>query len=456
MNYREALHFLESFQNISHPSPSYGEPRYQRKEYRERMKRLQYLLNLLGNPEKKIPHYIHITGTSGKGSTSTMIANILSAAGITTGLFTSPHIVSIRDRWQVHGRPMNKQDFIEIVSNLKKTLLLYTTTSYQTPTFHDLVLIIGLYYFAQKKVTWAVIEVYAGGTYDPTMIIPHKDTVIITSIGLDHTRTLGATKKDILIQKSGLINSPCQVFTTETNPKLLNVLTAVCNKRKARLTWHYSEQPNVITHQVQGIRFTYQKNEYTLPLLGIHQVKNAQLAIEVTQWIGIKPRFLTQGLQNIRLPLRLEVVAQKPLIIVDGAHNQDKLTAALDTLTTLTSSKKTTTPRYRNIHVIIGFAYRNDFVKLLKLLKKIQLTTLICTRFTKNSFLKAMDPTILSKESKKLFPHLTIKTFLDPQDALQFGIKKLHPQDLLLITGSVFLGGELRSELMKYYNTTNS
>ena len=162
------------------------------------LKRLQFFLDLIGNPEKKIPHYIHVTGTSGKGSVCAYLESILRASSKKTGLYISPHPTELTERWQINGVQMSKKEFVQIVTELKPKIDEHMRKSpYDILSFFDLTTAIALYYFAQKKVEWAIIEVGCGGRYDSTNVIPYKDVAVITNVGVSPTDILSYTQKKI-------------------------------------------------------------------------------------------------------------------------------------------------------------------------------------------------------------------------------------------------------------------
>jgi len=168
---------------------------------------MQFFLDILGNPEKDIPHYIHVAGTSGKGSVCSFLQSMLQAEGYKTGLFVSPHPTSITERWWINNKAMSEKRFIEIVEYMMEALTVYLKTSpYDPPSFFDMTTAMGLYFFAQEHVTHAVIETGCGGRFDATNVIPYKDLAVITNIGLDHTEILGKTKleAECLVEKSDL------------------------------------------------------------------------------------------------------------------------------------------------------------------------------------------------------------------------------------------------------------
>lgn len=393
------------------------------------LKRLQFFLNILGNPEKKIPHYIHVTGTSGKGSVCAYLESILRASGKKTGLYISPHPTHLTERWEINGKQMSRKEFATIVSTLKPKMDEYLRKSpYDMLSFFDLTTAIALYYFAQKKVAWAVIEVGCGGRYDSTNVIPHKDIAVITNIGLDHTDILGNTKEKIAYEKAGIISQGCSVYTMETNKRVVKIIQRECARKKALLKdTRYKSQDT--------------KKAYCLTAIGQHQIKNAALAAEVAKSLGIQKKAILSGLKNTQQPLRMEIVSRKPLIILDGAHNTDKIAT---TVASIKALKHENIKTKEKIHLIVSFSDNKDVNTMVKQLASLKPTIVACTRNTVNPFRKVADPKKIAQKFKKLLPNAHVETFIDPIDALAWSKKQTKTSGIVLATGSIFMSGELR------------
>ncbi len=419
MNFQEAYNYIISekkFPDNYRPATSPA----------QRLENFKLFLNILGNPENKIPHYIHVTGTSGKGSTCLMLASILSNSGKKVGLMTSPHLTNITERWQINNQTMTEKEFIRIVKIIKEKM------NGHRLSFFELTTAIGLLYFAEKKVDWAIIEVGCGGRYDSTNAIPHKDAAVITNIGLDHTEILGKTKTKITYEKSGIIKPGCKVFTSEKNKGLLKIINQECKKNNTPLIKTVGAK---ILHQTNnGTTFVYKNKKYRLNVLGKHQVDNATLAIATANSLNLGYAQIKNGLADVRLPVRLEIISRKPLVILDGAHNADETKATTQAIKQLKADGYIS-----RIHLLIGFS-ANKSQATIKELLKLQPATLACTRQTINPFRLAMSP----EDIRSQFTSPNIKTFNSPKQALVWSKKQLLPDDLLLITGSMFLAGELR------------
>ncbi len=437
MNFTECYNYLLSLQSL--PRKEYMKDPKHCSIY---LKRLQFFLDILGNPEKQIPHYIHVTGTSGKGSVCLMLNSILTEAKIKTGLSISPHPTCITERWQVGGKHMSKSEFVELIEFIKPKLDEYIRTSpYDMLSFFEICEAIGFLYFVNKKVEWAILEVGLGGRYDASNVIPYKDIAVITNIGLDHTNILGNDKKLIAYEKAGIIKPGCVVFTGERDKRILEVIEKECKKNKASL-----QVVKLTSEQVHKFASTRQKH------LGKHQAQNAYLASQISKHLNISKSKITMGIKKTKLPLRMEIVSKNPTIILDGAHNPDKMKTTVESIANL--KPKTYTP----IHLVVGFTADKNISKMIKQLATLKPKSITCTRYTNNPFRQPANPKDLADKFKKLLPKTKIEIFLDPQDAFNWSknqIKKTSDSrsaptgaGVLLVTGSMFLGGELKSYLV--------
>ena len=436
--------------------------------------RLQFFLNLIGNPERKIPHYIHVTGTSGKGSVTAFLHSILQASGKNVGSTYSPHPTTITERWKVGNHYMTKKEFAEIVAYLKPKLDEYVAkTPYDMLSFFEVTEAIGLLFFIRKKVRWAVMEVACGGRTDSSNIIPWKDAAIITNIGVDHIGVLGNNKAEIAYEKAGIIKRNCAVFTGEKNKQMLKIIQKECKKNKTKLYLlspiTYLRDKRYEIRDSSSTKFNYQNKNYSLPCLGRHQIKNAILCIEVAQHLGISNQAIKKGLSRVQQPLRMEIVSKKPLIILDGAHNPDKMRTTVETIGEVCKFASLQVDKYLNnnalahlhtcapVHLIVGFSADKNISKMIKQLASLKPKTIAVTRNTTNPFRKVADPQSISRQFKKLLPNSKIQIFLDPETALAWSKKYLHGEapkaktgtktgDVLLVTGSIFISGELRPQ----------
>lgn len=321
MNYQAALDYVLSFADYE---------RLSRSAVVFDIARIEALLKRLGDPHKEAKS-VHIAGTKGKGSTSAMIASVLVASGYRTGLYTSPHLLSMRERIQVDNKPISENEFASLVSRLKPEIEAVNSNGRlgELTTF-EILTALAFTYFHTKGVDFQVMETGLGGRLDATnVVIPQ--VCAITSISLDHTEVLGDDILKIAWEKAGIIKPEGTVVCGPQTPEVLGVIEGVCQERKAKLikvgeefTWQRREFNNYgQSFHLRGIKGEY---DLTIPLLGEFQLENAAIAVaalEVLAGLGasVFPDSIAAGLANVSWPGRLQILQDNPLFIVDGAHN---------------------------------------------------------------------------------------------------------------------------------------
>lgn len=337
-NYQEALEYLYGLTNYEVKSQFNYAPQF------FDLRRVDRLLDEIGNPHRRFQS-VHIAGTKGKGSTSAMLASMLKAAGHRTGLYTSPHVHSFRERIQVDDKLIPEQDFALLTDQLR-------TLAQQDPelTTFEVATALAFAYFAQTGVEIAVVEVGLGGRLDATNVISPLVS-IITKIGHDHMHILGNTLSEIAGEKAGIIKQGVPVITAPQEDAALAVIKKVCSERNAPLhevsrNWQWRST----NHSLAGQRFTvsrrnakrsvYPHSSYKglfVPLLGKHQLRNAAIAlaaVEVlrTEAIDVDETAVRAGLREVVWPARFEVLGTNPYFVVDGAHNVDSARSLAETL----------------------------------------------------------------------------------------------------------------------------
>jgi len=435
MTFEDAYNYTLSFNNL--PRTEYmNDP----KSCDIYLKRLQFFLNMLGNPEKKIPHYIHVTGTSGKGSTTSFLHSILHASGKKVGSTYSPHPTYITERWKIDNRYMSKKEFVLLVGELKPLIDKYIqTTPYDMISFFELTEVIGFLWFARNSVEWVVLEVACGGRFDSSNVIPYKDIAVITNIGLDHVGIIGNNKKEIAYEKAGIIKKGCAVFTSEKDPALVDIIQTECDTNG--VPCHTADTiPEVVNVTQQGSDIIYHNTSYHIPILGEHQIDNAILCIQIAESLHIDTKTIQQGLRTVVQPLRMEPVSMHPLIILDGAHNVDKISSTVKTVQTFQDTVE-------NIHLVLGFSADKNLEAMVHILMELQPHTVACTRNTINILRKVASPKDIQTLVQQYCPSAHTRLFLDPKDAFIWSNAQQEKQDLLLVTGSIFLSGEIRGIL---------
>ncbi len=341
MNYSEAIKFIQSFPDLERGTQGSFTPTMS-------LATMQELLALMGNPQNNRPT-IHITGSKGKGSTSTMLASILTAASFHTALFTSPHLHSYRERISFDMQPVAEKLFSDGVDTIRPFIEeVNSKGSQKIATFGILTaLFFHLVNTSKPKVDWQVVEVGLGGAKDTTNVFSQKDLAIITAISLEHTQILGNTTQAIAKEKAGIITPGCTVILApQKDPEVKHIVAERCKQLKCNfvdVAKMYELEP--IAMSTHGQEFILHGSKGTrklnTPLLGHHQINNAATAIAaaealIDRGVPITKSDIVNGLSAARLPGRFEVIqAKNSIIVLDGAHNQESAAALANTLRTI-------------------------------------------------------------------------------------------------------------------------
>ncbi len=359
------------------------------------IERIREALQLFGNPEKRLK-IIHITGTNGKGSVAAMTSKILEEAGYKVGMFTSPHLVDVRERIKIDGQDITKEDFREAFLEAKSKLL--------ELTFFELMTLMAVLHFVKKKVDYAIFEVGLGGRYDATNFGASLVSVI-TKISLDHTDILGKTIAEIASDKSGIITQGQTVVTTEENKEALEAIKEEARGKKAKL-------------------IIAKRSDYPLSLKGHFQKENAGIAAEVARSLGIGEEMIRKGLLHAKWPGRFEYLEKN--ILLDCAHNPDAIIALRKDVETL---------KYDKLVIVFAVSRNKDYNQMLRLLPKHHKLIFTQTSVTRRL---QIDDIPEGVECVKI---------REPVKALEYAKSIAGEKDLILVCGSIFLVGDLKKAL---------
>ncbi|MBU0614380.1 hypothetical protein KJ766_03825 [Patescibacteria group bacterium] len=381
------------------------------KELKLSLKRTGDFLNALGSPHEHLK-FIHITGTSGKGSVAYLSHQILHASGQSVGTYLSPHTTSYLERFQFNDKLIDPEILAKTINESIKIYEEFLASN-SPLSFFELSTCIALKAFHNAKAKWCVLEVGCGGRWDATNVIPAPAVAIITNIDKDHTEILGNSLTKIAIEKSGIIKKGSIILCGETRPSLKKVFTREAIKNDAALFFIPPPHDNVVKES-----------------LGYHQQHNAALAIRAAQEIGIDEPIIWSVINKPKmLPCRFETIQNNPQIILDGAHSGAKMHS------TVQSIKKLNSP----VHIIFGCTAQKDAMEMLKKLAPIA-KSISTTRFT-STFRKAANP----QEILKFIPaEKRGKAFLNYKDALEYTKSKIQKTDAIIVTGSLYLSGDMR------------
>ena len=394
---------------------------------------IRKILSGLGNPQNAY-NCIHVAGTNGKGSVASSLASILHKAGYKTGLYTSPHLVRFNERIQVNNRPITNKNVMASYHTIKKA-----HHGGREPTFFEFATVMAFNEFAGQNVDWAVIETGMGGRLDATNIIRPKVS-IITNISLEHRDYLGNTLEQISGEKAGIIKYRTPVITGIRQPKALAVVKNKAAEKSAPL-YRFGKDFKVRrnsagTFAYHGIEATWRHLQTGLS--GNHQVDNAALILAACETLNKKGANISldqikAGLLENRWPGRLEEVASKPRIILDGAHN---FIAARNLGRFLSRNYKD-----RKITMVIGILDDKPYNAMLKCL----LPTAHRVILTQAKINRAMKPERLEPIARKITSKVKIVTGV--KQALEHAIKTTSKKDIICVAGSLYVVGEAKEAL---------
>ena len=303
------------------------------------LERIDALLGKLGHPERSVK-YIHVTGTNGKGSTTTLIASALTAGGFKTGKFISPYILEFRERMQIDGQMIPEETLAALATRLRPIAEEFKAAGDPVTEF-ELVTVLGLCWFAEQNCDIAVLEVGLGGRLDATNIIPPPVVAVITRIDYDHTAILGDTLSAIAGEKCGIVKRGSTVISyPDQAGEALAVIRRRTEEENDPLLLPDLSQLTVLSSGLCGSRFCYRGEEYSIPLPGPHQVLNAVTALEALKALSdtrfaVSPQEIAAGFAAARFPARLELLRQSPPVLLDGAHNPNGGRALCDAVKSL-------------------------------------------------------------------------------------------------------------------------
>ncbi|MBE0518480.1 MAG: bifunctional folylpolyglutamate synthase/dihydrofolate synthase [Thermoplasmata archaeon] len=305
---------------------------------------MREFLDRIGNPHHEF-RSIHVTGTNGKGSVCTFLADVLNAHGFRVGLYTSPHLVDFRERIKVDGQDIPEEAVVRIGEELRSEMVSMAKEGTEKQlTFFEFTTGLAFRYFAEEHVDIVVAEVGMGGRLDATNVI-EPDVSVITRIGLEHTDYLGRTIPEIAFEKAGIIKRGAPVVTCERDPAILGIFGKKCDEFEVplvRIELDFSV--DCIRQTLSGTSFNYSgKGEMMgleTVLIGGYQAENAAAAIACLECLTEKGDNITEeeirkGLTNARWPGRMQIVQREPLLIFDGGHNPDGVRMAILTLEAL-------------------------------------------------------------------------------------------------------------------------
>ena len=452
--YEQAIGFLLERTNFER-TPASGNQDF-------KISRMRRLLELLGNPQDRLPS-IHIAGTKGKGSTAIMLAEILSAAGVRTALYTSPHVEAFEERIQVAGQRPTPDQIVELVQRVQVAVQqCESALSSFSPTFFEITTALAWLFFEQQCAEIVVLEVGLGGRLDSTNVCS-PIACILTTISRDHTQLLGSTLTQIAGEKAGIVKPRVPVISGVQGREAQEVIAEVCRSQQAELwqlgeEFRYEHTPNVreksdldvssfgsVTVTTPSTRWP----KMPLTLAGEHQAHNAAVAlatIDKLRQLGwrISPEAARQGMARVRWPMRIEVVARRPTVIVDAGHNWESISALGRTIEE--SFSNLASERRASRRVLIFAATKDkDVVGMVRQLLP-RFDSVILTQYLNNPRAVPVESLNRIVQSVSDRPCHVAAT---PDEAWQLARRIATPDDLICVTGSFFIAAEMRDLIFR-------
>jgi len=404
-----------------------------------KLDRMRALLRELGEPQRAY-RTIHVGGTSGKGSTSTLIAAALQRAGLRTGLHTKPHLHSMRERARIDGVALSPQEFAATL-NAMMPAIERTVATHGRPTFYETLLALAFSAFARARADVAVIEVGLGGRLDGTNVIVPV-VAAITSVGYDHTEILGETIEEIAFEKAGIAKAGVPLVVAPVPPAALAVIERCAAQAGAQIV-HVAdviaiEREPGSDGRRQALHVRSRRGDYRvlLPVLGVFQRTNAATAIavleELPEDVRPSPEAIAAGFSAVTIPGRMELISTHPAVLFDIAHNAEKAESLVASLRESFGG--------RRVHYVVAIGESKDAKRIVEILAALP-STFTFTSFTVAGR-RAIPPARLATIAQAL--GTWGRAIEDPIEALAVARRGAEIGDLVVVTGSTFVVARLR------------
>ncbi|MBB3907178.1 bifunctional folylpolyglutamate synthase/dihydrofolate synthase [Anoxybacteroides rupiense] len=406
------------------------------------LKRMEWMMDKLGHPERRVKA-VHIAGTNGKGSTLCYLRQILQEAGYSVGTFTSPYVEQFNERISVNGQPISNAELLQLAQTIEPLAEELGKTELGEPTEFEIITAMMFYYFGKVNIQdVVVIETGLGGRFDSTNII-YPLLSIITNIGYDHMHILGETLEAIAFEKAGIIKPGVPVITAVEQPEALQVIKERAAEAKAKAYILDRDFAAADFEPIEtGEQFSVETPFAQYPLLattmfGAHQVKNAALAVMAADYLRtyysfiIEESHIRSGIEQAQWLGRFERISNEPLMIIDGAHNEEGIQSLIETVKTHYADKA--------VHILFAALTDKPLNKMIQPLANMAASI----TFTSFDFPRAAT----AKQLEELCSHPNKACTENWQEWLTEKQEKYTEQDLFLITGSLYYISEVRKFL---------
>ena len=398
---------------------------------------IRELLRRMGNPQDNLT-FIHVAGTNGKGSVSTLVANALTANGYRVGRYISPVINDYRERIQVNNRMISKAAVADGLSEIYDICTAMEEEGLAHPTAFEIETALGFQYFTDKKCDFVVLETGMGGTLDATNIVKNTKLCVFVSVSMDHMTFLGNTLAEIAANKAGILKKGCKAVSAPQNDEVLNVLSEACESLNVPFTAVLREDIKSGRQSIKGQKLSYKHyKQVEVPLLGSFQTENAALALEalaVLQESGVKLKEdkIRKGFMESYWPARFEILSKKPYIIADGAHNEDAVKKLMETMRFYFTNHR--------IIYIMGVLKDKDYTSMIQ--ESVPMAEFIFTVTSPNKD-RALPAFELAKQLREYNPNVTATDSVE--EALEMARLMAGEDGVVLAFGSLSYMGKLRA-----------
>ncbi len=408
------------------------------KDINMKLERITHLMEVLGNPHYSFKS-IHVGGTSGKGSTSTLIASILTAQGYKTGLHLSPHLQIINERFQINCKQVATTELAEIFERVKPAIAQVARDNpFGQPSYFEAQVALAFCLFEAQQVDVAIIEVGLGGRLDATNILSSQVSVL-TSVGLDHTEILGDTIEEISQDKACIIKDNQNVVCGFSQETTRDIVAQYCQQKNSSL-WQLGKD---FTFSFNGGSLTVSLpdkvyDNLSLKMLGEFQASNAACAVAAAYLFSqskISDFAVREGLAIASIPGRMEILQTEPVVILDGAHNPDKMASASQAVNNLFDNHK---------KIIVLSLKKGKIAEDILPYLVVNAKFIILTKFGIKELWEPFLPEELDVIIKSITPDVPCFIINDPIEAVKYALSSADINDLVWITGSLYLAGDVR------------
>lgn len=429
MNYNEAMEYIQQVGNFG---SNYG------------LERTYRLLEILGNPQDKLK-LVHIAGTNGKGSTTAMVTALLRSQGFKVGMYTSPYLEEFEERIQINGENIQKTRLGELMDKVKEAVDKVVLEKLNHPTEFEIITCLMLLYFQEEKIDYGVIEVGLGGRLDSTNVITPIISVI-TSISYDHTNLLGNTLTEIAGEKAGIIKEGIPVVIYPQEAEVLIVIEKKSLEMNSQIYSINKEDGKFIKminedeiYQLVEVNLEGGILELNLPLLGEHQITNLLLALKTYKIICKRENLdfneeeIKKAIAKVKWIGRLEVMKREPLVVIDGAHNIQGIKALTQNVQKYF--------KYKDMYLLLGILADKQVHEMVRQIAPLAKKVIALTPLSDRAEI-AED---LKKEIQLYNPNCVAEESYEK--ALEMVLEEADKEDLILISGSLYMVGDMRKRI---------